>query len=84
MVQLPSETHDRPLRNESKVEIGNYAIIGDCRTAALVSLNGSIDWLCLPHFSGASVFACVIWTKPATESGGSQRPSWIKSEADGF
>ena len=60
MVQLPSETHDRPLRNESKVEIGNYAIIGDCRTAALVSLNGSIDWLCLPHFSGASVFAALL------------------------
>jgi len=45
----------------------NYGIIGNCRSAALVSETGSIDWACLPEFDSSSVFAKLL----DTEKGGS-------------
>src|SRR5512138_2859039 len=45
----------------------NYGVIGNCRSAALISNKGSIDWCCMPDFDSPSVFARIL----DTEKGGS-------------
>jgi GH15 family glucan-1,4-alpha-glucosidase len=54
--------------------IEDYGLIGDCKSAALVGRNGSVDWLCWPRFDGAACFAALL--------GSAKHGRWFISPAD--
>src|ERR1044072_4007600 len=60
--------------------IGDYGLLADCNSAALVSRDGSIDWLCLPRYDADAIFARILdpdagdWsTRPAAKDGVERR-----------
>jgi GH15 family glucan-1,4-alpha-glucosidase len=48
------------MKDLNYLPIDDYGIIGNMRSAALVGLNGSIDWYCFPHFDSPSIFAKIL------------------------
>ena len=54
--------------------IEDYALVGDCETAAIIGRDGSVDWLCWPRFDSDACFAALL--------GGAEQGRWLLAPSD--
>jgi GH15 family glucan-1,4-alpha-glucosidase len=59
-IELSSDVAPRRPLPTRTLTLSEYGLIGDMRTAALIGLDGAIDWCCLPRFDSGSVFAAIL------------------------
>jgi GH15 family glucan-1,4-alpha-glucosidase len=64
----------RDVRGKGPRRIEDYALVGDCETAALVGRDGSVDWLCWPRFDSGACFAALL--------GGPEHGRWLIAPKD--
>src|SRR5438874_9131385 len=76
---LATEPASLPLRDGDFRPIADYGLLADCTSAALVDRDGSIDWLCMPHYDSPAVFARILdpnaghWSIAPVEASTSER-----------
>src|SRR3989440_9941183 len=76
---LATEPASLPARDSDFRPIADYGLLADCTSAALVDRDGSIDWLCMPHYDSPAVFARILdpnaghWSIAPVEASTSER-----------